>query len=144
MIKQIFVNLAVKDLEKTKAFWAALGFTFNPQFTDQNAAALVLGDNIFAMLLKEEFFKTFTKKSIADTATTIETINAISVDSREEVDAIFTKAIAAGGKEARPQDDYGWMYNRPFEDIDGHVWEIVTMDMSKMPPGGPAGTAPIQ
>jgi predicted lactoylglutathione lyase len=133
MVKQIFVNLPVKDLAKTKEFWTSLEFTFNPQFTDENAAALVLGENIFAMLLLPNFFTRFTKKELADPTKIIETINALGVESREEVDKIFNAAIAAGGKETRPADDYGWMYSRSFEDLDGHQWEFAYMDISKAP-----------
>lgn len=140
MVKQIFVNLPVKDLEKSKAFWTSLGFSFNPQFTDQNAAALVLGENIFAMLIIPSFFSRFTKKEIADAFKTTEAINAFSVESKEEVDSIFEKAIAAGGQEVRPLDDYGWMYSRSFQDIDGHQWEPLYMDITKAPtnPGAEA------
>lgn len=133
MIKQIFVNLAVSDLEKTKEFWTKLGFSFNPQFTDKNAAALVIGENIFAMLLVPEFFKRFTKKDISDAFKTIETINALSFGSKEEVDQMMEKVLGAGGKEVRPPDDLGWMYSRSFDDIDGHQWELVYMDISKAP-----------
>lgn len=131
-VKQIFVNLPVKDLERTKAFWKALGFAFNPHFTDDKAGALVLGENIFAMLLAEPFFKTFTEKEICDASRQVETINAISVDSREEVDALAAKAASGGGKVLRRQD-YGWMYSQAFEDLDGHLWELLFMDLSKRP-----------
>ncbi len=133
MVKQIFVNLPVKDLEVTKAFWLKLGFTFDPRFTDQNAAALVIGENIFAMLLLPAFFARFTKKQIADGLQTTETINALGVETRGEVDEIFEKALSAGGRETRPAEDYGWMYGRSFEDPDGHQWELVAMDMTKAP-----------
>ncbi len=133
MVKQIFVNLPVNDLEKSKAFWRALGFSFNPQFTDQNAAALVLGENIFVMLLVPEFFTRFTKKKLADAHTTTEVINAISVDNKKAVDELMKKVLAAGGTEVRPADDYGWMYSRSFQDPDGHQWEPLYMDMAKVP-----------
>src|SRR4051812_30822345 len=110
MVKQIFVNLAVADLDKSKEFWSKLGFSFNPQFTDQNAAALVLGENIFAMLILPDFFTRFTKKEIANPRTTTEAINSMSLASREEVDAMMDKVLAAGGTETRPAEDYGWMY----------------------------------
>ncbi len=140
MIKQIFVNLPVKDLEKTKAFWTKLGFSFNPQFTDENAAALVLGENIFAMLIQPSFFSRFTKKEIADATKVTEVINAISVGSREEVDTMMMSALEAGGTETRDKEDYGWMYNRSFTDLDGHIWEPVWMDAAKAPanPGAQA------
>ena len=133
MLKQVFINVPVKDLEKTKAFWTALGFSFNPQFTDSTAACLLLGENIFAMLLTYETMKRFTKKTIADATQTTEAINALGGESREEVDTIVTKAIAAGGKETRPAEDVGWMYSRSFEDLDGHQWEVLYGDMSKLP-----------
>lgn len=133
MIKQIFVNLPVKDLEKTKEFWLKLGFTFNPQFTDEKAAALVLGDNIFAMLITEPFFKTFIKKEIADSSKTTEVINAVSVESREKVDELVNKAIEAGATSYRDPDDYGWMYNKSFQDLDGHLWEVLYIDIAKAP-----------
>lgn len=132
MVKQIFVNLPVKDLEKTKEFWIKLGFTFNPQFTDQNGAALELGENITAMLLTEDFFKGFTKKEIAGT-NVIEVINAVSVDNREKVDEIVDKALEAGGSEPEEKKDYGWMYYRSFEDLDGHHWEVTFLDLEKIP-----------
>ena len=133
MVKQIFVNLTVKDLEAAKQFWLKLGFTFNPQFTDENGAALVIGENIFAMLLVPTFFSTFTKKQLSDPFTTIEVINALGVESKEEVDSIMEKVLAAGGTTSRPTDDYGWMYSRSFQDIDGHLWELVYIDITKAP-----------
>lgn len=133
MVKQIFVNLPVKDLDKAKEFWTKLGFSFNPQFTDQNAAALILGENIFAMLIVPSFFTRFTKKEIADAFKTTETINAISLDSKQDVDSIMEKALAAGAKETRAAEDHGWMYGRSFEDPDGHQWEPVYMDITKAP-----------
>lgn len=134
MAKQIFVNLPVKDLNKTKEFFSKLGFTFNPQFTDQNAACMIIGENIYAMLLVEKFFKTFTAdKEISDSKKTTEVLNALSADSRDEVDGMIENAINAGGREFRKAQDHGWMYGRAFEDLDGHIWEIGYMDESKMP-----------
>jgi predicted lactoylglutathione lyase len=135
MIKQIFVNLSVKNLDKTKEFWQKLGFTFNPQFTDQNAGALVLGENIFVMLLTEEFFKKFTQKEIVDATKATEVNNAISVGSKQEVDDLVNNAIAAGGMEFKePQEGTAdWMYGRAFQDLDGHQWEVLYMDITKMP-----------
>lgn len=132
MVKQIFVNLPIKDLEKTMGFWKSLGFTFNAQFTNEKAGALELGENIFAMLLLEDFFQTFTKKEIVDASKMVEVLNAIGVESREKVDELVDKAAAAGGKEPKPADDYGWMYSRTFEDLDGHVWEVVHTDLNKL------------
>jgi len=132
-VNQIFVNLTTNNLEKAMTFWKALGFSFNPQFTDENAACLVLGENIFVMLLIPTFFTRFTKKEITNAFTAIEAINCISIESRAKVNEMFEKALAAGGKEVRPADDYGWMYSRSFEDIDGHQWEVMYADLTKLP-----------
>ncbi len=132
---QIFVNLPVKDLNKTIEFFTKLGFKFNPKFTDKNATCMIIGENIFAMLLVEKFFKTFIKKEIADARKTTEVLNAIAVESRNKVDEIISRAKKAGGKEPREAQDHGWMYGRSFEDLDGHIWEIFYMDESKMPRG---------
>jgi len=130
MATQIFVNLPVKDLDKTVQFFTKLGFTFNPRFTDENATCMIVGKDIFVMLLVETFFKTFTKKEICDTAKDTEVILALSAESREKVDQMISKAIEAGGMESREPQDYGWMYGRGFQDIDGHLWEILYMDES--------------
>lgn len=132
-IKQIFVNLPVKDLKRSIAFFTKVGFTFNPQFTDENATSMIIGENIFAMLLVEDYFRTFTNKPIADAKSTTEVINAFSMNSRQEVDDIIAKAIDAGGKQYKDNQDYGWMYGRNFEDLDGHQWEFFYMDESAMP-----------
>lgn len=134
MVKQIFVNLPVKDLKRAMDFFAKLGFKFNPQFTDQNAACMVIEENIFAMLLVEKFFKSFLRgKEISDARKTTETLIALSCGSRDEVDKMVAAVIAAGGKEAREAEDHGWMYGRAIEDLDGHIWELAYMDMSKLP-----------
>jgi predicted lactoylglutathione lyase len=127
---KIFVNLPVKDLNKTIEFFTKLGFKFNPQFTDVNATCMIIGLDIFVMLLIEKFFKTFTKKEICDTSKNTEVIVALSVESREKVDQMINKAIEAGGRESREPQDHGWMYGRSFEDINGHLWEIIYMDES--------------
>lgn len=128
MNKQIFVNLPVKDLNKSKAFFAALGYTFNPQYTDDNAACMVISqDSIYAMLLKEDFFRTFTDKPIASAHEATEVLTCLSCESREEVDQQVAKAVAAGGKAPRTPQDYGFMYSHGFEDLDGHVWELAYM-----------------
>jgi predicted lactoylglutathione lyase len=129
---KIFVNLPVKDLNKTLEFFTKLGFKFNPQFTDENATCMIVGDDIFVMLLFEKFFKTFTKKQISDTSKNTEVIVALSVEGREKVDQMINKAIEAGGRESREPQDHGWMYGRSFEDIDGHLWEIIYMDESAL------------
>jgi len=128
MITKLFVNLPVKDLNKTVEFFTKLGFTFNPQFTDENATCMIVGNDIFVMLLVEKFFKTFTKKEISDVSKNTEVIVALSTQSREEVDQMMEKVLGAGGREARDPQDHGWMYGRSFEDIDGHLWEIFYMD----------------
>lgn len=132
MVQQIFVNLPVENLETSKAFWNSLGFSFNPQFTDEKAACLVLGENIFAMLLTKPFFATFVDKAIVDARAHIETITALSVDSRHKVDRLVAAAVAAGGTSPRPVNDYGFMYQHSFEDPDGHLFEL--FHMSAMPP----------
>ena len=130
MATNIFINLPVADLEASKAFFGKLGFTFNPQFTDETAAAMVIEENIFSMLLTHEKFKQFTPKAIADAKTVSEVLIAISRDSREAVGELFDKAIAAGGTQVRPGDDYGFMVSKAFADLDGHIWEVVWMDPS--------------
>ena len=130
MATKIFVNLPVRDLNKTIDFFTKLGFTFNPQFTDENATCMVVGEGIFVMLLVEKFFKTFTKKEICNTTKATEVILALSAESREKVDQMINKVIEADGRESREPQDHGWMYGRSFEDIDGHVWEIIYMDES--------------
>ena len=124
----IFVNLPVSDLERSKSFYLALGFEINPQFTDENAACVVISDTIFAMLLVKPFFSRFTSKEIADTSTTVAAINALSADSREDVDALADKAIAAGGTQTNEPQDLGFMYSRSFQDPDGNMWETLWMD----------------
>jgi len=131
MSREIYINLAVKDLNKTKEFFAKLGFKFNPEFTDKNAACMIIGENINVMLLVEKFFKSFIKKEITDAKKNTEVILAISVENREKVEEMIKLALDAGAKEPRKPQDYGWMYNRSFEDIDGHLWEVFFMDVSK-------------
>ena len=133
MATKIFVNLPVKDLDKSKEFFISLGFAFNPQFTDDKAACLVIGENIFAMLLREEFFKTFTNKEIADATKTTEALIAIDAASRQEVDDLVKKAAEAGGSIYRNPEDHGWMYGHSFADLDGHQWEILFMDATALP-----------
>ena len=128
--RKVFVNLAVQDLKKTKEFFTKLGFEFNPQFTDDNAACMVLSDEGFVMLLQVPFFKGFTTKEICDTKTHTEALIALSCSSRAEVDEIVKKAIDAGGSHAMPAQDHGFMYAWSFYDIDGHHWEVMWMDPS--------------
>lgn len=128
MNKQIFVNLPVKNLDKSKAFFEAMGYTFNPQFTSENGACMVIAEgSIYAMLLTESFFKTFVDKPIVQAKEATEVLVCLSCESREEVDALVTKAIAAGGKAPRTPQDHGFMYGHGFEDLDGHVWELAWM-----------------
>lgn len=133
MATKIFVNLPVKDLPKSKEFFGKLGFSFNPQLTDDKAACLVIGDNIFAMLLTGPFFKTFTKKDIADASTSTEAIIALDAQSKQQVDEMVKKAIDAGGSIYRDAEDHGWMYGKSFADLDGHQWEILYMDDTAIP-----------
>jgi predicted lactoylglutathione lyase len=134
MPQMIFVNLAVKDLNKSMDFYSSLGYTFNPQFTNEKAACLVISDTIFAMLLTEPFFQTFTDKRIIDAKKEVQALNCLSAESKKEVDEIVAKAIAAGGTSPREPQDYGFMYSHSFEDLDGHIWEYAYMDMSAFPP----------
>ncbi|MFH8367834.1 VOC family protein [Streptomyces sp. NPDC018031] len=130
MSTQIFVNLPVKDLARSIGFFEKLGYSFNPQFTDDNAACLVIDDNVFAMLLTEPFFATFTRKETADAHRTAEVIVALSAETRERVDELVDSALAAGARQSKEPDDQGFMYARGFEDLDGHLWEVIYMDMS--------------
>lgn len=132
---KIFVNLPVKNLNKTVEFFTEIGFEFNPQFTDENATCMVISDHIFVMLLVEDFFKTFTKKDISNSSTTSEVIVAISAESREQVDEIVNKALAAGGRASNDPVDHGFMYSWSFEDINGHLWEVLYMDQSTVEQG---------
>jgi len=124
----IFVNVPSSDLERSKAFYTALGCTINPLFTDENAACVVWDENIYFMVLTREFFATFTDKAVADTATTAQALIAFTRDSRDEVDAVVSAGLAAGGVEPRPAQDVGFMYSRDLEDPDGNVLEFLYMD----------------
>jgi predicted lactoylglutathione lyase len=129
MATNIFVNLPVKDLEKSKQFFTKLGYSFNQQFTDEKAGCLVISENIYAMLITEPFFRSFIpNREISDTTKTKEVLVALSTDSKQMVDDLADKAIAAGGKKFRDPEDQGFMYARSFEDLDGHVWEVLWMD----------------
>jgi predicted lactoylglutathione lyase len=128
----IFVNLPVSDLQRSVDFWRGLGFDFNPQFTDDKAACMVVSDLACVMLLSQGFFSTFTKKEVADTATSTEAIMALSSASREEVDRLTDTALASGGSASNDPQDEGYMYSRSFEDPDGHLWEVLYMDPSAL------------
>jgi uncharacterized protein len=134
MARKIFVNLPIKDMERSQAFFRALGFSFNPQFTNEQGACMVISEDIFTMLLVEPFFQTFTKKPISDAKKSTEVLVCLSCDSREEVDALVKKALAAGGSAPNAPQDHGFMYAHGFEDLDGHVWELVWMDPNAAPP----------
>jgi predicted lactoylglutathione lyase len=132
MHKQIFVNLPIADMARSKAFFTSLGYSFNPEFTNDKGASLVLGENLYAMLLIRDFFATFTGKPIADAHKSTEVLLCVSCNSREQVDALVAKALAAGGTAPREAKDYGFMYSHGFEDLDGHIWELI--HMTSMPP----------
>ena len=132
--RQIFINLPVADLPRSLAFFEALGFSSNPQFTDDTAACIVISEIIHVMLLTRSKFSEFTSKSICDTAASIEVINCLSCSGRVEVDELVAKALAAGGASYAEAKDYGFMYQHSFTDPDGHHWELV--HLSEMPPQG--------
>ena len=134
MSRQIFVNLPIRNMERSQAFFKSLGFSFNPQFTNEQGACMVVSDDIFVMLLVEPFFQTFTKKPIADATKTTEVLMCLSAESRAEVDALVKKAIAAGGTSPNPPQDHGFMYGHGFTDLDGHIWELAYMDPAAVPP----------
>lgn len=133
MSRQLFVNLPVAHLDRTVAFFAALGFSFNPKFTDENATCMVISEHIQIMLLTKPFFSGFTKKPVADARAATETLLALSCESRDEVDALVSRAVAAGAATPMESKDYGFMYQHGFEDLDGHQWEVFWMDESAMP-----------
>ena len=135
MISKIFVNLPVKDLDKSMAFFKAIGFSFNPQFTDKTAACMVMSEDIYAMLLTHDKIKQFTGKQIADAHKTTEVLTALAVESKAKVNELIDKAIKAGSKEPRQPQDYGFMFGRSFEDPDGHIWEVFWMDPAHVQKG---------
>ncbi|MDR6986892.1 putative lactoylglutathione lyase [Paenarthrobacter nitroguajacolicus] len=137
MTTSIFVNLPVSDLEASKEFYTALGYSINPNFTDETAACVVVSDTIYAMLLTHDKFSEFTKQPIADTKNSTAAIVAISADSRDDVDALATKALDAGGSQTYEPMDMGFMYSRAFRDLDGHHWEVVWMDEAAAQDGPP-------
>lgn len=135
MVSKIFVNLPVKDLDKSMGFFKTVGFSFNPKFTDKTAACMVMNDDIYAMLLTHGKVKEFTKKPIADAHKTLEVLTALAVESKAKVNELVDKAIRAGGKEAYAPKDYGFMFLRSFEDLDGHIWEVFWMDPTQVQEG---------
>jgi uncharacterized protein len=128
MSTAVFINLPVRDVERSTAFYRALGFSLDPQFTDEKAACIVISEHIHVMALAEAFFATFTKKPVADATTSAQVIVALSRDSRADVDETLEKALAAGGRPAQPALDHGFMYEQSFEDPDGHLWSAFWMD----------------
>lgn len=139
MAKQIFINLAVIDVEKSMQFYTALGFSNNPQFSDASGKCMVWSENIFVMIMTHEKFAGFATKPIADTKTTIAGLFSLSLDSVEEMNSVMANGLNAGGIEPHPVRDYGFMQQRTIEDFDGHTWEVFYMDMSKFPTEQPQG-----
>jgi uncharacterized protein len=134
MARKIFVNLPIKDMKRSQDFFRALGFTFNPQFTNEQGACMVVSEDIYAMLLVEPFFQTFTKKTISDARRSTEVLVCLSCESRDEVDALVRKALGAGGTAPNAPQEHGFMYGHGFEDLDGHLWELVWMDPAAVQP----------
>lgn len=132
-MKQIFINFAVTDVQKSMDFYTALGFSLNPQFSDDNGKCMVWSDSIFVMIMTHEKFSTFITKPIADTKNSVAGLFSLSVDSTDEVNHIVENGLKAGGTEPNEMRDYGFMQQRTIEDPDGHTWEIFFMDMSKFP-----------
>jgi predicted lactoylglutathione lyase len=133
-VRNIFVNLPVKDLARSKAFFAALGFGFNAQFTNDEAACMVVEQNIYVMLLTEPRFRDFITRPIADPAKGVEVLTCLSAESRAAVEETLAKALAAGAKPWKPATDMGFMYGISFQDLDGHVWEVMWMDPAAVQP----------
>jgi len=129
MTTKMFVNLPVKDLGKSVKFFTALGFKFNPQFTDENATCMIVSEENFVMLLVENYFKTFTPKPVSDARKSTEVLICLSADSRKDIDEMVSKAVAAGATTPRPAQDLGFMYQHGFEDLDGHLWELAFMNL---------------
>ena len=130
MSTKIFVNLPVHDLKKSIEFFTKLDFTFNPQFTDETATCMIVGENIFVMLLTRDKFKTFTPKAICDATKCTEVLVCLSCESRDQVNVMVRKAVAAGGSTYNEPQDHGFMYGHGFQDLDGHIWELIYMDPS--------------
>ncbi len=133
MAKQIFINLAVKDLQRSMDFYSALGFSNNPQFSDDSGKCMVWSENIFVMIMTNEKFASFATKPIADTKSNLAGIFSLSVESVDEVNSILSRGLNAGGTEPSEMKDYGFMQQRTLEDFDGHTWEIFYMDITKFP-----------
>ena len=135
MSRQVFINLPIRNMENSQAFFKKLGFSFNPQFTNEQGACMVISeDHSYAMLLVESFFQTFTKKPVADATQSTEVLIALACESRAEVKDLVKKALAAGGTAPNPPQDHGFMYSHGFTDLDGHTWEVFWMDPNAAPP----------
>ena len=130
MHTQIYVNLAVRDLARSRVFFSALGYRFEPKFSNESGACLVLGENLFAMLLTHDFFKRFTGKPLVDASHATEVLVGLNCGSRAEIDGLVAKALAAGGTAPRAPQDHGFMYGHGYHDLDGHIWELMHMDTS--------------
>jgi len=141
---QIFLNLPTRDLERSLAFYRALGCDINPNFTDENAGCVVWSEDVYFMVLTREFFATFTDKEVADPRTTAQAMTALSRESRADVDAVMDRGLAAGGVEPRPAQDYGFMYSRDLEDPDGNILEFLWMDPAAAEQGPEAYAAQAQ
>ena len=133
MATQMYLNLPVKNLKRSVEFFTKLGYTFNPQFTNENATCMIVSEDIFVMLLVEKFFRTFTDKSICDATKNTEAMIGLSCVSRAEVDEMVRKAVAAGGTSPRKPQDHGFMYGHGYEDLDGHIWEVFYMEPGATP-----------
>ena len=138
MAAKIFVNLPVRMLEKSINFFTKLGYKFNPQFTDETAACMIVSEDIFVMLLTEEKFKTFTPKAICDAKKSTEVLMGLSCESRKEVDDMVRKAVFAGGTTYQEPQDHGFMYGHGYQDLDGHIWELFYMDPTAIKKPDPA------
>ena len=134
MARKIFVNLPIRDMARSRAFFEGLGFGFNPQFSNDQGACMVISEDGYVMLLVHPFFQGFTSRRIADARETTEVLVCLSCDSRADVDELVRKAVAGGGRTTRDPQDHGFMYSQAFEDLDGHIWELVWMDPSAVPP----------
>ncbi|MDX1756135.1 MAG: VOC family protein [Marinobacter sp.] len=135
MPQAIYVNLPVTDLVRSMTFFQALGFSFNPKFTNDQAAGLEIADTIFAMLHTPDSFRRFTHKQIADSRNTTEVLIALQLESKDRVNTLMDQALAAGAREYREPEDHGFMFGRTFEDLDGHIWELFWLDIDQMPSG---------
>jgi predicted lactoylglutathione lyase len=130
MATQIYVNLPVKDLQRSIDFFTRLGYAFNPEFTNEQATCMIIGEHIFVMLLVEPFFRGFSSKPLSDATQATEVILSLSVESRAAVDELVARAVAAGGTTPRPAQDHGFMYQHGYDDLDGHAWEVFHMPSS--------------